>query len=128
MKVKIDQLKLHSDKRGNVFEPIGGEFLSAQHNCHVVVSKPGVIRGNHYHLNGTETIVVVGPALLKFKEGDEIYEVEVPADQTCRFIIPPKISHAIKNTGRDINFLIAFNTLPHDPLNPDVVSDILIDK
>ena len=126
MKVRFDQLKTHSDKRGIVFEPIDGASMSAYQNCHVVVSKPGVVRGNHYHLNGTETIVVVGPALLKFKEGDEIYEVEVPADQTCRFVIPPKISHAIKNTGGEVNVLIAFNTLAHDPQNPDVVADILI--
>jgi len=86
-----------------------------------------VIRGNHYHLNGTETIVVIGPAFLKFKEGSEIYEFEVPANQTYRFIIPPQVSHAIKNTGDTINILIAFNTLPHDPRNQDVVSDILID-
>ena len=128
MKVKIDQLDTYSDKRGVVFEPIGGDSVSAQHNCHVVVSKPGVIRGNHYHLNGTETIVVIGPAILKFKEGDEIYDVEVPVNQTHRFIIPPQVSHAIKNTGGEINFLIAFNTLSHDPQNPDVVRDILIDK
>ena len=127
MKVKIDRLTTHSDERGIVFEPIGGESLPAQQNCHVVVSKPGVIRGNHYHLNGTETIVVVGPAFLKFKEGSEIYEFEVPADQTYRFVIPPRVSHAIKNTGREINFLIAFNTLPHDPQNSDTVADVLVE-
>ena len=127
MKVKIDQLKLHSDKRGIVFEPIDGESLLAQKNCHVVVSKPGVVRGNHYHLNGTEMIAVVGPAFLIFKEGDDLHEVRVPADQTYRFVIPPRISHAIKNTGDKINILVAFNTLPHDPQNPDTVADILVD-
>ena len=127
MKIKIDQLKRHSDQRGVVFEPIDGESLPAQKNCHVVVSKPGVVRGNHYHLNGTETIVVVGPAFLKFKEGDDIHEVDVPADRTYRFVIPPGVSHAIINTGREINFLIAFNTLAHDPQNPDTVADILVD-
>ena len=128
MRVKIDRLKIHSDKRGIVFEPIIGQSMPAQENCHVVVSEPGAIRGNHYHLNGTETIAVVGPAFLKFKEGDDIYDFEVPANQIYRFIIPPQVSHAIKNTGKEINILIAFNTLSHDPRNPDVVSDILIEN
>ena len=38
-----------------------------------------------------------------------------------------KIFSKIKNTGKDINILIAFNTLSHDPQNPDAVSDILIE-
>ena len=128
MKVKIDRLKTHSDRRGVVFEPINGQTIPAQENCHVVVSEPGVIRGNHYHRNGTEIIAVVGPAFLKFKEGDEIYDVEVPANKIYQFIIPPQISHAIKNTSKTINILIAFNSLAHDPQNPDTVADILIDE
>ena len=76
--------------RGNVFEPIEKESLRAQENCHVVISDPGVIRGNHYHLKGTETIAVAGPALLRFKEGNQISDVEVPAEQVFKFIIPPR--------------------------------------
>jgi UDP-2-acetamido-2,6-beta-L-arabino-hexul-4-ose reductase len=74
-----------------------------------------VVRGNHYHLIGTETIAVVGPALLRFKEGTEIRDFEVQTNQIYKFVIPPKITHAIKNTGDIKNILIAFNTVPHDP-------------
>jgi len=128
MMVKIDPLKTHLDKRGVVFEPIDKEAIPAQQNCHAVISKPGVVRGNHYHLKGTETIAVAGPALFTFKEGDDIDNVEVPADQVYKFIIPPKVSHAIKNIGEQTNILVAFNTVLHDPQNPDVISDILIPK
>jgi UDP-2-acetamido-2,6-beta-L-arabino-hexul-4-ose reductase len=128
MKVKIDQLKTHSDMRGTVFEPIDKESIHTQENCHVVMSEPGVVRGNHYHLIGTETIAVSGPAFLRFKEGNDIYDVEVPVNQVYQFIIPPKVSHAIKNTSTSVNILMAFNTIVHDPLKPDVISDILINK
>ena len=114
--------------RGLVFEPIDKKSIQTQKNCHVVFSEPGVIRGNHYHLKGTEIIAVVGPAFLRFKEGNDIYDFEVPAKQVYKFIIPPKISHAIKNISENVNILIAFNTLAHDTQNPDVVNDILIDK
>ena len=126
MKVKIEQLKIHDDNRGVVFEPTEDESIKLQKNCHVVVSKPGAIRGNHYHLSGTETLAVMGPALLRFKEGDEIVDFEVPFDQAYKFVIPPKVTHAIKNTGKQNNILIAFNTVQHDRNNPDVIKEILM--
>ncbi len=127
MKVKISQLKTHTDMRGIVFEPIEKESLCTQQNSHVVISKPGIIRGNHYHLYGTETIAVAGPAFLRFKEGTEIYDFEVPLKQIYKFVIPPKVSHAIKNLSEKDNILIAFNTVSHNPKYPDVSSDILMD-
>lgn len=106
MKVKIDQLKTHVDMRGIVFEPIDDESIFNQKNNHVVISKPGVVRGNHYHLHGTETIAVMGPALLRFKEATEIYDFEVPSKQVYKFVIPQKVTHAIKNIGKTDSILI----------------------
>ena len=127
MKVKINQLKTHTDLRGIVFEPIEKESISVQQNCHIVISKSGIIRGNHYHLYGTETIAVAGPALLRFREATDVYDFEVPSEQVYNFVIPPKVSHAIKNIGEKDNILIAFNTVPHDPEKPDVIIDTLMD-
>ena len=127
MKVEIIQIKTHTDIRGIVFEPIEKESICTQQNCHIVISKPGIIRGNHYHLYGTETIAVAGPALLRFKEGTEVYDFEVYSEQVYKFVIPPKVSHAIKNIGEKDNILIAFNTVPHDPKKPDVITEILMD-
>jgi dTDP-4-dehydrorhamnose 3,5-epimerase-like enzyme len=128
LKVKFERLKTHTDLRGFVFEPLANELLSAQKNSHVIISTPGAIRGNHYHLNGTETIAVVGPALLRFKEGNDIYDVEVPAKEVYKFVIPPKVAHAIKNTGKKDNLVIAFNTVAQSSKKPDVVSDILMSE
>lgn len=128
MKVKIEPLDVHSDLRGFVFEPIDKDSLIAQENCHVVVSGPGVIRGNHYHLKGIEMICVAGPAVLRYAEDNEIHDVAVPEDQVYQFIIPPKTAHAVKNTGDRPNVLIAFNSQAHDPRKPDVVSELLMEE
>ena len=127
MKVKVDQLKMHDDERGIVFEPLENDLIGSQQNSHVVISRPGAIRGNHYHVYGTETISVTGPALLRFKEENKVYDFEVPARQVFKFVIPPNIAHAIKNTGGDDNVLIAFNTVPHNPDRPDVIAEILME-
>ena len=128
MPLEIESLTVHSDARGVVFEPLGAERIAAQVNSHVVVSKPGVVRGNHYHLQGTETIAVVGPALVRIREDGILRDIEVPEEKVYRFTFPPKLPHAIKNTGGSANILVAFNTCVHDPENPDTVQEMLIDS
>lgn len=114
------------DERGFVFEPLDGESLASQKNTHVVVSRPGAVRGNHYHIRGTETLVVCGSALVRIRNDKHTEDFSIPAGATCRLLIPPGISHAIKNTGETDGLLVAFNTEPHDPDKPDLVQDVLI--
>ena len=128
MPVKIDRLTVHEDARGLVFEPLAAELIIAQRNVHVVTSGPGVVRGNHHHLKGTEIIAVAGPALVRIREDGKLRDIEVPDRQVYRFILPPRVSHAIKNTGDLQNVLVAFNTVEHDPQHPDTVHDVLIES
>ena len=128
MAVQTKQLKIHLDAKGFVFEPLEPESLSMQHNVHIAICKPGVVRGNHYHMNGTETIAVAGPALACIKENNKIYDIMVPAKKVYQFIIPPNVSHAFKNIGDESNILVGFNTVLHDSQSPDVGTDILISR
>ena len=127
MPVTIEELNLFVDKRGIVFEPIIADCLPDLKNAHVVINEPGAVRANHYHLAGMETIVVMGPSLVRIEEDSQIQDIEVPPQKVYRFIIPAKIPHAIKNTGDQPNVLIAFNTVAHDPDKPAVVSKVLIE-
>ena len=126
MDVVIESIQVHSDGRGFVFEPLKAGDLAVQRNTHIVLSMPGVIRGNHYHLKGTETIAVTGPALVRIREKKELRDVKVPKEEVYAFTFPPGVSHALKNTGEGPGVLAAFNTVEHDPENPDTVSDILL--
>ena len=128
MPIEFYEISLHSDSRGVVFEPLELEQLSIQRNSHVGISKPGVVRGNHYHLLGTEILAVMGPARVRFKENDEIRDVDVPAEKVYRFTFPPHVAHAIQNTGEQPNILVAFNTCVHDPEHPDTIAEMLIES
>ncbi len=128
MRVTVDEVALHRDQRGVVFEPLDEARLVTQHNVHVVLTEPGRIRGNHYHRKGTEVVTVYGPALVRLREGTEIENTVVAEGQALRFTIPPGISHAVKNTGDRPNLLIAFNTEAHNREAPDVVRDVLIES
>lgn len=126
-RVTIERLTFPTDARGLVFEPIGPDDLPHQRNVHVALTLPGHVRANHYHLAGLEITVVLGPALFRYRDGQEIRDLNVAEGEAYRITIPAGISHAFKNTGSVPQLIVAFNTVPHDPANPGVVRDVLIE-
>jgi len=126
MVLPYEKLRVVSDARGIVFEPIGYRDILKQKNSHVVLSGPGVIRGNHYHVKGEEIMAVLGPALVRIKDHDAMEDVTVPEGEAYQFVFKPGVSHATKNLSIHDNLIAAFNTMEHDPANLDTVSDIII--
>ena len=63
---------------------------------------PGVIRGNHHHLLGTEIIAVVGLALVRFRENNQVQDIDIPPEKVFRFTFLPHITHAIKSCVRQV--------------------------
>ena len=70
----------------------------------------------------------MGPARVRFKENDEIRDIDVPVEKVYRFTFLPHVPHAIKNIWEQSNILVAFNTCKHDPENPDTVAEILMEN
>ena len=125
-RVIAETIHCHADPRGWVFEPLEPDLIPSQRNVHVVVTGPGGIRGNHRHQHGTETAVVIGPALVRLREDGHVRDITVSAGEALRLTIPPGIAHAFQNTGLEPMLMIAFNTVPHDPAQRDLVRDVLI--
>jgi UDP-2-acetamido-2,6-beta-L-arabino-hexul-4-ose reductase len=125
--VTIEQLSCHADARGWVIEPLDEPSLSRQRNVHVVWTEPGGVRGNHYHRFSTEIMVVVGPALVRWREAGVVCERTVEEGEALRFTIPPGVPHAIQNTGPRPLILTSFSTHLHDRANPDTVREVLIE-
>ncbi len=121
-----EPLALRRDARGVVFEPIDAETLSMQRNCHVVLTAAGQVRGNHYHTRATERLIVLGPALARFRIEGRVVEARVPEGEAWRFTIPPGVAHAIRGTGEGPNVIVAFATEPFEPGDPDTVRDVLL--
>jgi uncharacterized RmlC-like cupin family protein len=69
---------------------------------------------------------VVGPALVRVREQGNPRDYNVPAGAVHRFLIPPGVPHAIQNTGPDPCVMVGFNTVPHDPVRPDTLREVLI--
>ncbi len=122
----IERLPVRADERGFVFEPAAPEELPSQRNCHVVRTAPGAVRGNHHHRLGTEILTVIGPALVRVREGGVLRDVRAADGEVLRCVFPPYVAHAISNPGPGDQILVAFNTRPHDPEAPDVVRDVIL--
>jgi dTDP-4-dehydrorhamnose 3,5-epimerase-like enzyme len=124
--VHIESVKTHRDVRGSLFEPLNDVELAAQRNVHVVITAPNEVRGNHRHASAVEITTVVGPCLTRLKEHGVIRDVEVPAGETWRFIIPPGVAHAYRNTGSGPMVLICFSTHVHDPHATDTIREQIL--
>lgn len=126
-RVEIRAIQRHTDPRGAVFEPIGDPELARQRNAHVVITEPGQVRGNHLHRLGTEILAVQGPARVRYRDAGGLRDVEVPSGEVLSFTVPPGVPHAVLNTGREPNLLIAFRDRPHDPADPDLERVVLLE-
>ena len=119
---------MNSDPRGSVWEPIIHSDLASQRNCHVVVTEPGGVRGNHYHKLGTEIATQSGPALVRYRDETGVHSVEIAEGEAVQFVFPPNCPHAYKNIGDRPNLLVAFNTEAFDPSSPDGYPQVLIES
>lgn len=116
---RITTLNTRRDSRGTLFE-----FLKSPHSGQVFVSstKPGVIRGNHYHHTKTEKFIVVkGEALIRMRHIAEpsIQEYAVGGDTYQVIDIPPGYTHSIENIGKGDLITLFWSSEIFDPDRPD---------
>ena len=116
-------LKLNTDTRGTLFEAVkggsGGQtFLST--------TRPGVTRGNHFHLGKVERFLVVqGDAVIRVRKvlSERVWEFPVSGDVPAPVDMPTLHTHSIENTG-DSDLITLFWTHDlFDPSNPDTYAD-----
>jgi len=124
--VQIEVLKAFRDARGSLFEPLNELGLAAQKNVHVVLTRPGEVRGNHSHQRSTETTTVVGPCLVRLKGPAGLRDVAIPADEVWRFTILPGIAHAYRNTGHQLMAMVSFSTEVHDAGSGDTLREVIL--
>jgi UDP-2-acetamido-2,6-beta-L-arabino-hexul-4-ose reductase len=97
----IHRPQVHRDDRGHLFEIIrmagGGQVFFS-------TTKPGVIRGNHFHTRKIEWFCVLkGEAAIRLRKvGDtEVHEFRVSGDAPQFVSIPVLYTHQIENVGTE---------------------------
>ncbi len=101
--LKIDDflypLKMNCDERGSFTEMFKSKVNG---QVSVNVSKPGIVKGNHWHDTKNEKFVVVsGKGVIRFRKAgeDEIVEYFVSGDKIEVVDIPVGYTHNIENLG-----------------------------
>lgn len=113
------ELKMNTDNRGSFTE-----FIRTidRGQVSVNISKPGIIKGNHWHHTKVEKFLVVsGRGVIRFRkiDSDEIIEYYVSGDKLQVIDIPPGYTHNIENLGNTDMVTIMWANEPFDLEKPD---------
>ena len=112
-------LKMNVDNRGSFTE-----FLKTEEygQVSVNISKPGIVKGNHWHHTKNEKFLVVsGKGVIRFRKLDEteITEYFVSGDKLEVVDIPTGYTHNIENLGDSDMVTIMWANEKFNPEKPD---------
>ena len=130
--IELINLPTSSDNRGIAIRPISDDELKSKKlfNLHLVSLKPGVVRGNHYHQYQNEVICVFGSrakvVAVDNSTGDREEEI-IEEDRAVLLKIPRNISHAIKNIGDNILYLLCYSDRKYQQEKPDSIANKIIE-
>ncbi len=117
-----------TDARGRLFELIKSREFG---QIFVSETKPGVIRGNHYHNTKIEKFCLIkGQGVIRFRMVNKPEILEYPVDdQQFKIVdIPPGFTHSIENTGSESMIVLFWASEIFDPNNPDTNYDPVINS
>lgn len=109
MELEIMEIDAKEDERGIFVEILkSNEIKERIKEVLLIVSKPGVVRGNHYHEKKAEWLCLVkGSAKFLYIDIETGEKKELIVDNKPTLIKTPlRVAHAIKNIGKDDMYLL----------------------
>lgn len=112
-------LDRRDDARGTL-----AEVLKSSCSGQIFISRtrPGAVRGNHYHDAKVEKFAVLeGKAVIRFRQvqGHDVLEYPVSGSEFRVVDIPPGYTHSIENIGPSDLIVLFWANQPFDPLDTD---------
>lgn len=112
-------LTMNVDNRGSFTEFVKTEDRG---QFSVNISKPGIVKGNHWHRSKTEKFLVVkGYGLIQFRkiDSDKVVSYHVSERNLEVIDIPPGYTHNIINEGEEDLITLIWANESFQPENPD---------
>ena len=112
--------QVHADDRGDLFETVRSHGGTGQ--AFVSTTRPGQVRGNHYHLHKVERFFVVsGEAEISLRRllHDEVVTFRLSGDTPSYVDMPTLWVHSIRNVGDTELVTMFWADQLLDPENPD---------
>ncbi len=120
-KVQITELPNSGDARGYSFTAPAEAlaFVGRMSDVHLASTKPGSVRGNHYHLRRREAIVILPGAKWSLHwdedEGQPAQHRQFNGNLAVLVLVSPGASHAVRNDGDRDLWLAAISSETYDP-------------
>lgn len=132
-KLKYIRLNNNADLRGDSYyiprEAI--DFIGVVDEIHFATIAPLAVRGNHYHINRNEFIIInfsdCCELACKDLESKNIYQKTFEGCGAILIEVMSNVVHAIKNNGREPIYLISCSNKRFDPSNPDTFKEVIIE-
>jgi len=121
MKIQISVLSNTGDTRGDSFTAPAEAlaFVGRMADVHLASTRPGAVRGNHYHLRRREAIIVLPGAKWSLHWDEEgtanVLHREFSGESTVIVLVSPGASHAVRNDSDDLLWLVAISSETYDP-------------
>jgi dTDP-4-dehydrorhamnose 3,5-epimerase-like enzyme len=121
MKIQISELGNNGDARGFSFTAPAEalEFMGRVSDIHLASTKPNAVRGNHYHLLRREAIVVLPGTAWSLHwdegEGTPAQHRSFGGSGAVLVLVSPGASHAVRNDGASLLWLVACSSESYDP-------------
>lgn len=116
-------IKLNNDARGVLFE--SARALAGSQSF-VSTTRPGQLRGDHFHTDLVERFLVVyGEATIRIRKvlTNEVHSFKVTGDQPVAIDMPPLHTHHIENDGDADVVTYFWSHRLFDKANPDTFAD-----
>jgi dTDP-4-dehydrorhamnose 3,5-epimerase-like enzyme len=123
-RIEFYTLPDEGDKRGSAWQ-VGEavDFLDAIEDVHLMTLEPGCVRGNHFHRDKREILVIrhVGRWALHWDDGPETSSQRTVFAEpgAVAITVPPNCAHAIVNLGGGTMQVFSFSDRRYDPAAPD---------
>lgn len=120
-KLEYHELPNSGDVRGFSFTAPAEalSFVGRMSDVHLASTKPGAVRGNHYHLRRREAIVLLPGTKWSLHwdegEGSQPQHRQFDGSVAVLVLVSPGASHAVRNDGDRDLWLTAISSESYDP-------------
>ena len=119
-------LPVNEDDRGTLFETVKG---GGGGQAFVSWTKPGITRGDHFHINKVERfLVLAGKARIQIRRvlHNDVWDFDVCGDQPAVVDMPSLHTHNIQNTGDTPLLTLFWTNEIFNPEQPDTYADPVV--
>jgi dTDP-4-dehydrorhamnose 3,5-epimerase-like enzyme len=121
LKIQISELANRGDARGFSFTPPAEAlaFVRRVADVHLASTKPGAVRGNHYHLRRRQAIVALPGMKWSLHwddgEGSAARHRDFDGHRSVLVLLPPGASIAVRNDGDGDLWVVTLSSETYDP-------------